>query len=323
MNFENKTYSYHQIKGLSLHEQLSLWSLILSSASLSNKYCSPFRQDNTANCSLVYKDSEVYFYDRNERYNIFKALMIVKSISYPEALSLCFNGKEMVNNPLPSTVINNPKTLIKYEPLQGYFTSTLNYLKTYGIEALDLVKDNIYNSREIHITTYDYIINDFKTKQIDNLTCHLIFNFPSKNNKIYYPNNKVGKWISNTDQHDYWKIDNSSETLIISTSWKDIRCISNYFSNKVNVYSPISESVNTLQDLEFVNKHKNIFVCGDLDDQGLKFSNMVHSLTGASIIQYPENLPKENKYGKAIKDPSEVYRHDSDILKTMFHGLDI
>lgn len=307
-------FDKNYIENLSVYNQLNAWSFILGfNAKLNDKIKSPFRIDNTPlSCWLEVHNGKVILTDYAcaEFHNVglYKAFKLLNPTYTPQQIFNVIGSLTIGNFSIGTTIVSNKiKKEMSYEirTHNGKFSFTeneKNYWESYGISLKQLINDKVFSCKS-------FSINDFKTINVEMSFVMLLQN----NFKIYNPLNVKGKWFSNTNNDNYWYIKNNSDTIVITTSYKDCRVIANMTG--YSSFAPVSEIAKlTYEQKTLIESYKNIIVIGDGDTTGDNFAISYNNLYGYDYIIFPQTYrQKTNKYNKKIKDLAELYRYDNSI----------
>lgn len=314
----DKQFLYNLLS--SVNNQLIGWSHILGfTPKLKQFVNSPFREDNNPNsCWLeIYNNSVVltdYADNRFHNIGLYKAFALKYPHLIPQQIFNLIADVIFSNNLLISQIENSKNKIKKH---LSYTIRTKNkkpvfkkseeeYWNSYGITLKQLISDNVYSCEEI-------IINDVVTKNKEMSFVMLL----QDKFKIYNPLNEKYKWLSSTNNNNYWYIKNDSDTIIITTSYKDARVISNVFG--YSSFAPVSETAKlNFNQQQLIESYKKTIVIGDGDATGDKFATYYNSFYGYDYVIFPEEYRKEkNKYNKKIKDVSELYRFSEQLVKNL------
>ena len=272
-------------------------------------YLSPFRTDNHPNCFFDWYKGKLYFKDfadiPRDCFQAVKDLYDLKTI--PEVIE--FIVKHFNNNPIPYN--EKPKKVFQREERDCSITFRVKeyelkddlYWKQYFITKEQLREDQVS-------VIYWYRFYSEKAKKWIVLRpfdiCYAISGFESRC-KIYRPqnHNKHAKWLTNCKPNDVGNlnnIDQTSELLIITKSYKDARVIRNQGYKNVIWFQSEMMIPNTdiLKDLAM--RFKTIIIFYDNDEAGVKGSLALQSKFNefdkeAKIIQSPYSY---------MKDPAEI-----------------
>ncbi len=302
-------------------DQLDLWYELIGTRQLYKPILSIHRPDNKIG-GQVYLDYyrgkyRLTDFTNKEFHNIdvFDAIKLKYGFNQSELLDFLKN-KSCHPSPRKVKEILDKKCYINFQPLDGYYKSTIEYFKTYGITQEQLWNDGVRNAHSLVVNHYNKKQGERAIFHFHPKKCHAIYTFPSGNCKIYQPLEEDRFPISNTNKEDVWKIDNGSEYLIIGTSYKDIKCATNTCDNLVDSLCGQTEGLPTVLENAFneatwkwILQHPNILIAGDDDVTGRKYTQrLVEFIPQAIAFEYPE-LPKLNQYNKKIKDLGEIYRY--------------
>ena len=309
-----------KISEFSDNDQLDLWYELIGTRQLYKPVLSCLRPDNKigGNVYLDYYRNKYRLTDftNKEFHNIdvFDAIKLKYGFNQAELLDFLKNRS---CSPSPKRVRESidKKCYLNFQPFDGYYKSTIEYFKTYGITQEQLWADGVRNTSSIHVNLFSKKKQSREVFIFHPKRCHAIFTFEGGNSKVYQPLEEDRFPLSNTTKEDVWKIDNGSEYLIIGSSYKDIRVACNITSNLIDAISPQSEGLPVMIEKAFIEevwkwilKHKSILICGDDDAAGHKFQQrLVDYIPQAIGFKYPE-LPKYNLYNKKNKDLSEIWR---------------
>lgn len=221
----NQTASYQDV--LKKYTQEEIFFLLLGYFPDSMKrYKSPFRQDKDAGCRFEKTGSWLYFidnagYNSKLKFNCFDMGTILYGISIE---LFCYN-----------LLLEKKRTFPPHKPVESqYFRADIR------IETAEWQEDDYFSQFDLPISFIksanvlkikDYWVNSkYDPKLIKNkfgkFKTQIAYYFPESGHlKLYFPDEILYKWISNTDINDVfnWNIRNNieSDEVILTKSGKD------------------------------------------------------------------------------------------------------
>lgn len=324
-----KAVDWQDIKHISIYEQLNLWYELVGTRNLYQPILSPFRTDTNIGGQVYLDDYKgrivLADFSCREFHNIdiFNALIVYHNWNFGQMCDFIKSKNKLTFQPKIVEEIDK-KCYITPNVLNGFYKPTIEYFSTYQISHKNLFLDKVLNCDKIFINRYDKVSKRRLIETSVMPPTHVLYSFPSGNYKLYEPLNEKCRFpVSNTNKNDLWIIDNKSDFLVISTSYKDIRVCSNILN--CDSISPQNESIPKNTENTFskdiwgwIYSHKTILVIGDQDTTGRNYQvrlgeEMSKYHDNVHQFSYPENIEEKNKYGKKNKDIAELFRYD-DIL---------
>lgn len=322
--------NYDWGRRLSSLAQLEMWKDIFGhDVGLNIPVTNPLRKDKVAGCFLFELRNEVVLSDYNAKnyfseiigdyITLYQAIKIKYKFSQEQIYIWMNKFNKFIPDSKSEIIVNkiDNKTYLSFEILKknnkiSYTKKALDYYKTYGISIKDL-----YNSGAFCVSRYviSKIIGQKREAKVIYPLNELCIGFRLQNNrnKIYYPNRKEFKWVSNTTISNYWFI-SGNDNLVLTSSHKDALVINKL--SGASVLAGMSESVRyTIEQVELIKSYSSIYSLGDGDLAGKAFNERNKELFDSKEIDIEEYASFTNKYGKVCKDISEIYRLDKELAR--------
>lgn len=284
-------------------DEFTVASFYLGISTLPCLIHSPLREDNNPSFYLYYKDNKVFFKDfaKGDSGDIITLLSKLWSLNIHDTVIKIINNDKSGNIILKKygkkNVYKKSNTILKcktrlwkkhdieYWEQFGISLKWLKYAEVYPICNILLYKDN----KKITLTADKYAYAYVEHKEGN---CTL---------KIYQPYNTKGfKW---TNKHDssvislWTKVPKYADNVCICSSLKDALCL--WINSGIPSISIQGEgyAISETARKELLRRFKQVFICLDNDDVGLKNAERLAEKTGFTNIVLP---PFEG--GKDISD---------------------
>lgn len=263
----------------SIDKQKEAWDNLLGFfISFDRFYTSPFRPDNNPSCYFEIYNGKIYFVDYY--------------FPYPECKIDIYNAFDKLKGKLYKTDIGPKRETPKQidVDVKKFSKIDLNYWLQYGITKKLLEYHNVKSVRRL------YLNNSLSRRE----SLCFAYQFDTRY-KIYQPYSEKFKWLSSLRREDVFGLEqlefDSSQTLIITSSLKDLLCLKE-LGHKY-VIAPQSESMG-LQTV-LVNNLKKLF-----DNIIIWFDNDVPGINNAKKLSKQHNL---DYYIHSVepKDVSDIY----------------
>lgn len=298
-------------------------------------YTSPIRPDRTGKCFYNYYRNKFYLYDfayTNKRdapvYDVIEIVALKYNTTRSQAVQIITDDLKL--NPA-TFIINKQQNSIQEESkgvsfkvhTRPYQLHDKLYWQQFGIDLKTL---KMFNVKPIQ--HYDSNANGgFSRKYTynNNEDVAYLYSFDSGRVKIYRPNNKEGKWRSNSKDEDVFglnllhkEIEEVKGQVIISSGQKDLMCL-----KTMGFYSIAPQSEGRMFDwniiLELVMMYDlNVIFLYDNDETGIKMMQkrvnegreFIKNELGEEYIDkiFSITLPKVESNNYKIKDVADFVR---------------
>ena len=239
---------------------------------------SPLREDDRPTCGFKYKNNTLLYTDFAGYFsgNCVKLVMKIFNLSYRQALEKILNDSEGT----PKIIFNKieqqkEKTLIQVKK-RDYNKLDLNYWQQFGISVNTLNYFNVYAVQNIWLDkklNYSYSVNDLA----------YAYWFNKNEYKIYFPNRRDYRFLSNTQAIQGLQQLKDNDFLIITKSLKDVMCLYEFNISSIalqnEIVIPDENLVNNLKS-----KFNKIYLFYDFDLTGIRTSNKIRRLYGFNQI---------------------------------------
>ena len=312
-----------------------LYTKYFEPVNLNKLYTSPFRKDRSPGCRFVVTDFGIKFYDNraNLYYDAFnmamvyfketnffhclKAIMSDFNLTDKDLMEHRLNCKKDINksayrnaNYNSISRVNKSEKIVTKLVLRNYKEEDLEFWNTYGITKKQLLK---YGVRPVSkFSTYDNNVYKIETEEfnykIDSSESRFMYALLSPygknpiNVKFYRPYGQLKKqlkwmnYLTVDTLFGYEQLPKKGDTLIITSSFKDMMMFDHCGFNSVSPNSEVSnlnpQVINSLKK-----RFKNIIVCYDNDATGIKWSE--YNAKKFGLISLQLDIP--------TKDPSDYY----------------
>lgn len=291
---------------------------------LDSLYCSPFRKDNNPKCKFDLRLGVYYFVDftqKNPNTNCIDGIKKYYNITFIESVKLILEilNKQGITFELKKNTYSKKQKEsyeIFYKVREYSNKDILFWYNKYQITVDNLKKDKVYAAEE-----YSYYSSKlgYRIAIVPKDITYVFTDF-EKGVKIYRPLNPNNKWNTNLTNNDIGNINNLSnsyDTIIITKSYKDCRCLINLGFKNV-IWFQNEGMFPSVSNLYFLNNYNKIVIIFDIDKAGLRASKtLVKYLKG--FIQYPSiinyRLPK-SYIKQNISDVSDMIQKKG-LLKTI------
>ena len=276
--YEYSDISPEQLLQKISQEKIFEW-LLKQPFNINERYCAPYREDNTPRCWFEYKDGMLLFMDFGDRVgNRHKTCFGVTMAVYNVGIRLAVDIICQQFNLSKSTIDYKPAERTEYQiqerrraiikpEIQPYNKKDKLYWSQYLIKVEDLEEDKVYSVRRYFldsirgkrwITPYSHCYD------IDFIDAH----------KIYQPYKpREYRFITNCDEDHIGNIDNlpsSGDRLFIQKSYKDHRTLRNIVKDSNVIWfqsEGVIPSIHILSNL--TNRFDKIIVMYDNDEAGI------------------------------------------------------
>jgi hypothetical protein len=282
-----------------------MYSLYLGYSPETKKmYKSPFNDERTPSFNFYYKNNRLRFkdYSSNNTGTVIDLIMKLYNLDYLQALIKLdndLNGRLVLvgTNNHNSTFSSKLENKIEIVP-KLYTQEDIDYWKQYYLDIQDLEYFNIKPCKEVWLN--DKLWYTYNSK---NPCYRYVFNGKYK---VYKPLDKTGyKWLNNCNNIEniqgFVYLDDTSDTLIITKSFKDVACIKKHL--EYNAISFHGESHYIKEDIinYFKKRYKNIYFFYDNDKSGIRDVRKLSELYNIPHIILPD------KGAKDISDYIKLY----------------
>jgi hypothetical protein len=267
----------------------------LGFCALNKKFTSPLRNDAKADCSFFWRENVLFFKDfaQNKVYTCIGIVMIIKSISFWDALDEVYNS--FIGNK-PTTFFINKKIERKdkeYKDIQTKIQLFTNvdkeYLKSFGLTS-DLCKEY-----KVFSISHYWINGDLKYTY----NTYIGYYFNGKW-KLYHYKSSNFRFVGNTSHSDlqgYDQLDWTGEVCIITKSMKDVIL---YRRFGINAVAPHSEALSVWKDKIPVlqKRFAKVIINFDNDNAGIRATNEVLKEFELDVFYLPEEKDISDYYKK-------------------------
>ena len=273
---------------------------------------SPFRKDKHPSFFIYSPDgTKVLFkdYATGDNGDIYSLLTRQKGVTFANFIREVSSEKAFYKRDIKNNIITAPcgdKKFFKHTTVdirvkvREWKDYDIAYWESYGI-SLKWLK-----YAEVHPISHKIIYKDGHRYVFPAAKYAYVFVERKENTvslKIYQPMAKRFKWTTSNDGSvvGLWtKIPQKGDTLVICSSLKDALCLwANTGIPAIYVQSETTGLSNTAQEV-LRSRYKNIFICFDNDEPGLKDGEMLSSDTGFKNVVLPK-FPEG-------KDLSDLYK---------------
>lgn len=308
-NINEIKYSKNEILSRVSEVEIYLRYLGFSPMDGTGPHKSPFTEDNNPSFHFYEKGEWLWtdFSSRNGG-DCIHIVALIYSISYSQALQKIAKDLKVSNFKVDQSRVKWLKELEKAtkEPskieviTREWLPEDIEYWGKYNLEIADIDNESTFIKPCKEVWINDKCFYNYK---VDKDLCYrYLFNGYYK---IYRPNNKKCKWVSNTGLEivqNYNNINNySKDIMIITKSYKDALCVNKIGYNSIAFGSETTINVDKVIDW-LKSNFKHIVVFYDNDDSGVKYSRI---LCGKYNLSYIE-IPKEYE-SKDISDYIDDY----------------
>ena len=330
--FDFNYYESDPSKLLSFVDELAIWSEIMEKPlEIGVSFTNSLRMDNNPGCfiSPSRKDGRLLLFDyADSRFNysdIIQGLRLKYNITFSEAIDIInqkkFISKEkiQVKKKLYRSKAKESVRVDLYIHPTSFKKEHKDYCKKLRITAAQLQEDGT--------TATKYVRKIKGTQQsiiyLDKLS--FVLTFPSKHVKIYQPDNKKFKWISNIDKNDLGQYEKLTDkkTVIISKGYFDCRLLRN---EGFNSFWTQNESMLLSDEIiwDLYNRYDDVVFFYDNDEAGIKgaIKNAIraNSITNSSKF-INTNLPTSFLELGITDNKDLVLKKSYDEYKNIIHGL--
>lgn len=328
----NFIYNYDNF--VSMLPQLELWEHILElpNLSLKKKIRNTLRIDRKPGCWLdnaLYNSSVIVLIDfADKKYNninVIKGYAIKHSLSYSDALckiqhmypDLCSIQKayELINTSQQYNSTGTKQTkLVNLEPAVWRVKDKDYWTDRYGISIDSLKEDGVFPVNRYYIGNKEVI------------PLSRAYWLPSTNNpfkgKIYQPLTQIPdlKWFSNMSEVDYWYIEEDEDTIVITSSYKDMKVLSNYIPYSIIAF--LSENIFPSRDmLSIIADYDRVIIWYDHDNAGINYAEVLMKYLEDNLPYYVsiESMTTEDD---EYVDPSDyVHEYGLDSLHNLIDNI--
>ena len=294
---------------------------------LGDRYNSPFRKDKDPSTGFYINKSGILTYNdlrTGEKLDCVAFVAKLYNISYSQAIKRIAADFGLINSDAAVKV-----DITSLKPIEGFDKEQkketiiqivpgkwdkrhLGYWRIYDINEDELKRERIYPVKELYIN---------KTKignKDNNIRFAYLENYKGKEYlKIYTPDDKINKWISNIPLHIPFgleDLDYSSDTIYITKSKKDLVLLKKLFKSVIATQNESASSLPPDVVEHLCNSFKNRIIIWDNDETGVENCKEFNS-KGFGYFNIP--IKEYNKY--RIKDPSDyVQYYGIDALEELF-----
>lgn len=272
-------------------------------------YYSPFRQEKEPSFGMfITKEGYLYFKDLGGDGfggDCVKFVSLLFKISYYQALQKIkddFNFDTGAPPVRPESEILSwkPKTFTRIQIIpKKFLTDELAYWNQYGIDRIDLKRENIFSVGHLYISKKKIPIGKSM------VFAYLYQDHDKEYLKIYQPFEKLHKWYSNVPVKRPLNLDSLehiSKAVILAKSKKDKIVLNKLLTDIYETQKEGSEVVPDELNNYFDEYYDNKFVFFDNDITGVKTATSL-TYRGFKPIFIPPHFQSEN-----IKDPSDFVK---------------
>jgi hypothetical protein len=276
---------------------------------------SPFRDDTNPGCWFELDANTLRFVDYadNLKIDCFDAIKLKYNLkNFYETLA--FINKNIIKNKnfVIKPVVKKVKKVNVIKKDFKILIATRNFSKIDGLywTPYEITKQNLIDDKVFPIQKFKLLNTrkgDITVRPID--LCYCYTDFKDNKKKIYRPEQKVKKFITNCDNNDIGGInfiDNNSDNIIITKSYKDYRVLKNLNLNVIWFQNegmfPDKEILKNL-----LNSFNKIIIFFDNDKAGIKASIKLYDLLISLGINNIEKIwLNENLLKDKISDASDL-----------------
>jgi len=281
-------------------------------------YKSPLRVDKHPTCKYTYWNGRLYFKDFNGSFNgdCFNVVQKIHSTNFLDSLYIIANDFNILKKPkkeLVEYIFDKPPVQEKLSigiKSQPFTDIDKQYWDSYFISEQSLEKYFVYSCKQVFIG--ENIIYNYSKKDPA-----YAYYFGNGNYKIYFPFRKKEekRFINNCNNtiiQGYWQLPKENNLLIITKSYKDVICLSEF---NIHSIAPQSETCGLTHGLirELSQRFKTIISLYDFDLTGIRGANKLYKEENIKPIFFTNG--RFNSIDYQAKDFSD-YLHDNGFLKT-------
>lgn len=314
----------------------TIFKLVLDDVVLGNKkYTAPYREDHTAQCYFdIGRTGDLHFVDFADpnmiRKDCFGFIGACYNLDYDSTMRYIdqqlglglASGDKIIPDftPLkPKYKLTKKEKIIRKAPREFELRDRDFWYNQYGITRAQLASDGV-----TPVKCYQF---ESKTGETCNITpfdiCYAYTEFANNKMKIYRPmGSSEQKWLTNCNQNDIGSIahvDQSSDYIVVTKSYKDCRVLRNEGLN--TVWFQNEGMIPDVEHLQQILLFKTIYIWFDNDQSGLaathkvreRFIELGHKDVKTIIIP----IPLRTEHG--VKDPADLRKHNPQKLKEIIH----
>ncbi len=269
---------------------------------LGKSYSSIFSEDRRPSTGFYISDSGNIIYNdlrTGEKLGCFGFVMKKYDITYYNALLKIINDFKLLGigtRPKPQKRALVKKDVSISVVPRDFNDKDLEYwgLK-YNISQYELSKNNIYS---VNVS----IINDkfIKTSDDELRFAYVLDDDDKSYVKLYSPNNKKFKWVSNIPLNKPFglnSIEERGQTLVITKSLKDKIVLNKFFKNVISLQNESKAALSSSLKSDLIGRFDNIYINFDNDAPGIRASEIYEGEYNFERLMVP------NEYG--VKDFSD------------------
>jgi len=247
------------------------------------KICSPLRKDMTPTCGFKYSPSgDLYFRDFSGHFagNAFNIVQYIYQCTYNEALEIIAKDFNLRDGETKIKRVEYNYEKIKQEQqepakikirVRSWSVVDKNYWSQFGIGKSTLEKYHVFPCEVVWLN--EKIVYNHKD---DDLA--YAYRFSESTYKIYYPNRKKMRFISNTNVVQGLKqLDSTGKFVVLTKSLKDVMALDEFGIPAIALQSESAYPEQSLID-DLNNRFGKVFTFYDFDYAGIKMANKIRKL---------------------------------------------
>lgn len=256
-------------------------------------YKSPFQNEKSPSFTFYCSNNKLRFKDfsSGNTGTVVDLVMILYSLSYMESLLKInndINGKLNIHT-RDNSIINNNKSSNYNESiievvLKDYTQEDFDYWENYYFDINDLIHFDIKPCKEVWLNGKLWYSYNSK-----NPCYRYLFNGKYK---IYKPLDTTYRWLSNCNNYDNIQglkyLDYTTDTLIITKSFKDVACIKKHINYDSISFHGESHYIDQKIIDYFKKKYKRIYFLYDNDKPGIRDAKKLSEMYDIPYVYIPE-----------------------------------
>jgi hypothetical protein len=247
-------------------------------------FVNPLRNDNRVTCKFKYFGNDLIFSDFSGWFSgdCIKFVMFLFGVNYYKALELIkddfsLTGSSFIEYEVKE--IKKPKEKAKFNiKHRNYNRYDAAYWKSYGISSKTLKTFHVKAVKSVTIegSNFRYFYNRNDPAYV--------YYFNKDEVKIYFPNRKEFRFLSNTTLiQGYNQLPKYGDLLIITKSLKDVMCLYELGYNSIAFQNEVVIPDKDIIE-EFKKRFKKIILFYDFDLTGIRTSNRIKKIYNITPI---------------------------------------
>ncbi|NCC41935.1 MAG: hypothetical protein EOM21_21505, partial [Gammaproteobacteria bacterium] len=248
-------------------------------------FVNPLRNDNRVTCKFKYFGNDLIFTDFSGWFsgNCIKLVMFLQGINYHKALETIKDDFLLTSSSFieyePKTLKPKPKERTKFNIKHRNFNKhDAAYWKSYSISSKTLKTFNVKAVKNITIegSNFRYFYNYGDPAYV--------YYFDKNEVKIYFPNRKEFRFLSNTTSiQGYNQLPKYDDLLVITKSLKDVMCLYELGIPSVAFQAEtVIPSKDIIENFKF--RFENVYTFYDFDLTGIRTTNKIKKLYNLPYI---------------------------------------